>query len=161
MTVPSAWAAAPHHIALHVSDLDASELFYARFLGARRISARSAEEPYIGTLTGHPTAQIRSVMLNLPGTTVALELLAYSGIERAPSNAERAEPGTAHLGFFVADVDAIYRAWRAAGVRAVSPPVTPTAGPNQGGRVVYMLDPDGIRIELIAPRPSGRAELGD
>jgi catechol 2,3-dioxygenase-like lactoylglutathione lyase family enzyme len=92
MTVPSAWAAAPHHIALHVSDLDASELFYARFLGARRISARSAEEPYIGTLTGHPNAQIRSVMLNLPGTTVALELLAYSGIERAPSNAERLNP---------------------------------------------------------------------
>jgi hypothetical protein len=27
--------------------------------------------------------------------------------------------------------------------------VTPTIGPNKGGRAVYMIDPDGFRIELI------------
>jgi sugar lactone lactonase YvrE len=31
----------------------------------------------------------------------------------------------------------------------VSPPVTPTIGPNKGGRAVYMIDPDGFRVELI------------
>jgi hypothetical protein len=34
-------------------------------------------------------------------------------------------------------------------VEFVSAPVTPTAGPNTGGRVVYMKDPDGIRVELV------------
>jgi len=34
-------------------------------------------------------------------------------------------------------------------VEAVSEPVTPTIGPNEGGRVVYMIDPDGFRIEFI------------
>jgi len=33
--------------------------------------------------------------------------------------------------------------------RAVSPPVTPTIGRNRGGRAVYMIDPDGFRVELI------------
>ena len=37
----------------------------------------------------------------------------------------------------------------AKGVKAVSPPVTPTIGPNTGGRAVYMIDPDGIRVEFI------------
>jgi hypothetical protein len=27
--------------------------------------------------------------------------------------------------------------------------VSPTIGPNKGGRAVYMIDPDGIRVELI------------
>jgi hypothetical protein len=28
-------------------------------------------------------------------------------------------------------------------------PVTPEIGPNKGGRIVYMIDPDGYRVELI------------
>jgi hypothetical protein len=27
--------------------------------------------------------------------------------------------------------------------------VTPTIGPNKGGRAVYLIDPDGFRVELI------------
>ena len=36
-----------------------------------------------------------------------------------------------------------------AGVKSVSAPVTPTIGPNKGGRAVYLIDPDGFRVELI------------
>ena len=42
-----------------------------------------------------------------------------------------------------------YKVLRDQGVRTVSEPVTPTVGPNKGGKVVYILDPDGVRIELI------------
>jgi hypothetical protein len=37
-------------------------------------------------------------------------------------------------------------------VEFVSGVQSPTAGPSTGGRVVYMLDPDGIRIELLQTR---------
>ncbi len=30
--------------------------------------------------------------------------------------------------------------------------MTPTIGPNTGGRAVYMIDPDGIRVEFITSR---------
>jgi lactoylglutathione lyase len=60
-----------------------------------------------------------------------------------------ANPGTAHTAYFVDDMDALYARLVAAGVRAVSPPVSPTIGPNVGGKAVYLMDPDGIRVELI------------
>lgn len=37
----------------------------------------------------------------------------------------------------------------ALGYAAESSPVTPTSGPNAGGLLVYLLDPDGNRVELI------------
>ena len=32
---------------------------------------------------------------------------------------------------------------------ATSSPVVPDSGPNAGGMLVYLLDPDGNRVELI------------
>ena len=65
-----------------------------------------------------------------------------------------ANPGTAHIAFFVDDLDTLYAELVARGVGSVSPPVTPTIGPNEGGRAVYLIDPDGIRVELIQTRRS-------
>ncbi len=42
------------------------------------------------------------------------------------------------------------------GVKSVSPPVTPTIGPNKGGKAVYLIDPDGFRVELIQSATSLR-----
>jgi hypothetical protein len=38
------------------------------------------------------------------------------------------------------------------GVEFVSEPQVPVVGTNKGGRVVYMKDPDGIRVELVQSR---------
>jgi catechol 2,3-dioxygenase-like lactoylglutathione lyase family enzyme len=57
--------------------------------------------------------------------------------------------GNAHIAFKVDELEPIYQRLKAAGVRSVSEPVTPTIGPNKGGRAVYMIDPDGFRVELI------------
>jgi len=51
----------------------------------------------------------------------------------------------------VDDCDALYEELTRKGVKSVSEPVTPTIGPNKGGRTVLMLDPDGFRIELLQP----------
>jgi hypothetical protein len=37
------------------------------------------------------------------------------------------------------------------GVRFKSPPVTITAGPNRGGLVAYLFEPDGYQLELFQP----------
>jgi lactoylglutathione lyase len=70
-------------------------------------------------------------------------------VERSPVDTRTANPGTAHVAFYVDDLDALFAELRGRGVKAVSEPVTPTIGPNKGGRAVYMIDPDGIRVELI------------
>jgi lactoylglutathione lyase len=86
------------------------------------------------------------------GTDVFLEILEYRNIERVAVDTRTGNPGTAHIAFFVDDCDALYEQLVAKGVRSVSAPVTPTIGPNTGGRAVYMIDPDGIRVELITTK---------
>ena len=65
-----------------------------------------------------------------------------------PADARNAAAGTAHIGFAVTGLDELYAHLLERGVTSISEPVTPTIGPNKGGRVVYLLDPDGIRVEL-------------
>ena len=50
---------------------------------------------------------------------------------------------------------AAYEELKARGVEFRSPPVEITAGANQGGWGVYLLDPDGITVELFQ-RPGKR-----
>jgi len=54
-----------------------------------------------------------------------------------------------HLAFSVDDLEDLYARLTGHGVAALSAPVTPTIGPNRGGRAVYLVDPDGVRVELI------------
>jgi lactoylglutathione lyase len=109
---------------------------------------------YIRELVGYPGVDLHAAILRMPGTEVVLELLEYRDVERTPVDTSTANPGTAHIAFFVDDLDALYADLTTRGVRSVSAPVTPTIGPNEGGRAVYMIDPDGIRVELIQSRRS-------
>jgi lactoylglutathione lyase len=68
-----------------------------------------------------------------------------------------ANPGTGHICFIVDDVDAIHARAVSAGYGSVNPPVTPTAGRWIAGRSVYLLDPDGIRVELVQLGPQATA----
>jgi lactoylglutathione lyase len=137
-----------------VADLERSIAFYRDVLGFEIVFAWNPQADYIRELVGYPDADIHAAILRLPGSDVFLELLEYRNVERAPVDTRTANPGTAHIAFFVDDLDTLYADLSARGVRSVSTPVTPTIGPNEGGRAVYMLDPDGIRVELIQTRRS-------
>jgi lactoylglutathione lyase len=132
-----------------VSDLERSLHFYRDLLGFEVVMQWNPKEPYIGTLVGYPEADLHAAVLRAPGADVRIELVELRGLHREPAAASQAAPGTAHVGFTVANVDELYADLTARGVRSISSPVTPTIGPNKGGRAVYVLDPDGIRIELI------------
>ena len=145
----------PHHMGIQVADLDRSLAFYRDILGFEVVFRWNPQADYIRTMTGYPGADIHAAILRLPGDAdVFLEILEYRDVDRAPVDTRTANPGTAHIAFFVDDCQALYEDLRARGVPSVSPPVTPTIGPNQGGRAVYMIDPDGIRVEFITTRRS-------
>ncbi|MEO5884562.1 MAG: VOC family protein [Candidatus Limnocylindrales bacterium] len=143
-----------HHMGLQVADLDRSVAFYRDVLGFTVLFAWNPQADYIRELVGYPEADIHAAILRLPETEVVLELLEYRNVERTPVDTRTANPGTAHIAFFVDDLDTLYADLVARGVRSVSAPVTPTIGPNEGGRAVYLIDPDGIRVELIQTRRS-------
>lgn len=107
-------------------------------------------EPYVQRVVGYyPDVTLEIALLSIPGTDVFLEILEYRGVDKQPVDPATANPGTGHFCLFVDDLDEMYARLNAAGVEFVSELETPTIGPNQGGRLVYMKDPDGIRVELV------------
>jgi lactoylglutathione lyase len=144
----------PHHMGLQVAHLDRSVAFYRDLLGFEILFAWNPQAAYVRELVGYPEADIHAAILRLPGSELVLELLEYRNVERSPVDTRTANPGTAHIAFFVDDLDVLHADLTARGVRSVSAPVTPTIGPNEGGRAVYLIDPDGIRVELIQTRRS-------
>jgi lactoylglutathione lyase len=144
----------PHHTGIQVADLERSVAFYRDILGFELVFQWNPRADYIRTITGYPGADIHAAILRMPGSDYFLEILEYRDVEKAPVDTRTANPGTAHIAFFTDDCDGLYAELTARGVKSVSEPVTPTIGPNAGGRAVYMIDPDGIRVELIETRRS-------
>lgn len=138
-----------HHYGITVSSIERSRAFYVDLLGFEEVFSWNPSAPYIGTLVGHPEVDLHTTILRFPGAELLLELLEYRGVASATIASDNANPGTSHIALAVEDVDEIFSLLRAAGVEAVSDPVTPTIGPSRGGRAVYVIDPDGVRLELI------------
>lgn len=138
-----------HHTGLQVESLERSLTFYRDILGFEIAFQWNPRAEYVGKLVGYPEVDLHAAVLRIPNSDVFLELLEYRNVERRAVDTRTANPGTAHIAFFVDDLDALFEQLVARGVGTVSEPVTPTIGPNKGGRAVYMYDPDGIRVEFI------------
>ncbi len=140
-----------HHTGIQVTDLEKSLRFYRDLLGLEVIFLWNRQAPYIEELLGYPGVDMHGAILRMPNSDTVLEILEYRNVERRAIDPATANPGTAHVAFRVDDCDALYEKLTSQGVKSVSAPVTPTIGPNKGGRTVLMLDPDGFRIELLQP----------
>ena len=150
------------HVGFQVSDLERSRAYYRDVVGLVEIERLTRDEPYLSQVTGYPDVRLEIALLEEPATGTVLELVEYPRGLGAPIDPATANPGTGHVCFIVDDVDAIHSRALAAGHGSVNPPVTPTAGRWVGGRSVYLLDPDGIRVELVqlGPASSPRADGG-
>ena len=138
-----------HHTGFTVRSIERSLSFYRDLLGLELVFQWNPQAPYISTLVGYPTVSLHGAILRIPGSDVFLELLEYRNIPEASVDMANGNIGNGHIAFNVDQLDPLYERLTEAGVKSVSPPVTPTMGPNKGGRAVYMIDPDGFRVELI------------
>ena len=138
-----------HHTGLTVKSLERSLAFYRDLLGFEVVFAWNPKAAYIGELVGYPDVDLHAVILRIPNSEVFLELLEYRGVTQVDVDMRNGNVGNAHIAFNVDELDPLYERLKASGVGSVSPPVTPTIGPNRGGRAVYLIDPDGFRVELI------------
>lgn len=145
------------HTGVQVSNIDRSVAFYEKLgleVGARWTNG----EPYIGREVGYPGVTMEIAVMSVPGSPVVVELLEYRGVERNAIDPATANPGTGHFCLAVEDLEVMYEQLIAAGIEFISPPQTPTIGPNKGGRAIYLTDPDGFRIEMLQ---SPRTMTGD
>jgi catechol 2,3-dioxygenase-like lactoylglutathione lyase family enzyme len=145
-------------VGLQVSHLERSRAYYRDIIGLVEIERIAREERYLSQVTGYEGVRLEIALLAEPASGVILELVEYPAELGHPIDPATANPGTGHVCFIVDDVDAIHARAIAAGHGAVNPPVTPTAGRWIGGRSVYLLDPDGIRVELVQLGPRAAQE---
>ena len=138
-----------NHVGFTVSDLDCSLGFYRDLLGMAVLWERVYEEEYVRILVGYPTLSLRCAYLQIPGSTVMLELLEYQNVPRRQVELRPANPGSAHLALAVDDLDSLCVRLKEAGVTFVSEPVVSTAGHFKGTKTVYVHDPDGISLQLL------------
>jgi len=149
---PAGSVAGVGHFGIQVADIERSVAFYEQLIGLELVARWTRDQEYIQDLVGYPGVELHVAVFRLPKSDACLEVLEYKNVERSPVDPGTANPGTAHLCLYVDDLEAVYDRLKNEGVTFVSEPKTPTIPPNKGGRVVYMLDPDGIRIELLQTR---------
>src|SRR6266508_337955 len=125
------------YVGIQVQDMDRSVRFYTSALGMRVSRRQSVPE------TGGEWAELRSVE-----SEQVLELNWYPEGSRFFKGPYRHGDELDHIAFECEDVEGAYRELLASGARAGHPPF------EEGRSVLaYVVDPDGIWIELCAPSP--------
>lgn len=148
ITAPEGAVCGFSHAGITVADLDRSIAFY-ELLGYEAFARWVRTEEYLRELVGYPTVEMHAAVLRHERVGVFLELLEYRNIDRKEIDPSNGNPGTAHICLFVEGFEALWERLKAAGVQAVSEPVSPTVGPNKGALAIYLIDPDGYRVELV------------
>ena len=144
-----------HHTSYTVSNLERSLEFYAGLLGCEELWRREITDQYFRDIVGFSDCEVKAAHLSIPGSGHVIELFEYVTPRGRPADIRTNNPGSSHLSFFVEDLPAAYEDLKARGVQFRSPPVEIDAGVNKGGYALYMLDPDGITVELFQPPKGG------
>lgn len=136
------------HLGVCVSDLDRSTRFYTEVLGFRVMFSVDFGSELAATMEAGGGFTSRM----LARDDVRLELLHWTDREPGGDGSRRAmtDRGLTHLAFRVDVIDDLFAITAACGGSAHSATVTDLGG---GVQVVYLTDPDGVRIECMAGVP--------
>jgi catechol 2,3-dioxygenase-like lactoylglutathione lyase family enzyme len=137
-----------HHVGLTVSDLDRSVAFYSELFGGEKEWTIEADDPE-GALTRVPGAAMTVTSLRLPYGN--LELFEFEGPDGRDDQRRLNDIGVSHICIEVDDVDAVYAEALERGVECWYPPKESTEGPLAGLRFFYLVDPDGVPVEVLRP----------
>jgi lactoylglutathione lyase len=118
------------HTCIRVQDIQRSLTFYSH-LGFERRGRLNFESAY-------------NVYLGLPGGGDVLELTVNVGREEPYDLGD----GYNHMALVVDDLDALLSRLSQNGIEPEKPPYAP-GGREEVGRICFVADPDGYRVELI------------
>lgn len=147
------------HVGICVSDLERSRRFYRDTLGFREVARLESHSAPTRRLLQLPDAELRAAFLERDG--LRLELIGFA--RPATTAGERPRPmnrlGFTHLAIRVDALEATVAALRRAGATPLEE--TRMENPRVGARAVVVLDPDGLRLELIEAPGDPAAPVGE
>jgi catechol 2,3-dioxygenase-like lactoylglutathione lyase family enzyme len=149
-----------HHLGLTVADIDQSIHFYRDLLGMELIGRRpEVREDYVSRQTGYENVELNVASFRVnPDSRQTMEVVQYMNHTGAAASTATNQPGNSHLCLLVDDLAAAVNDLKDRGVRFKSDPIEITAGPNRGGLVIYLLDPDDYMLELFQPAAAGETD---
>lgn len=142
------------HIGLHVADLDAALAFFCDRLQLDLLSRRTGSDPMVAEMVGQKPEALETATLAFPETETRIRLV---GNRAGPSvDADHKNPGTCHVAFYTHDLDSTWANLAEGGTRLVSTEIVKITGNVfEGGKAIYCVGPNGIRVEFL----EGRAYL--
>jgi len=146
-------AVKPSHLGLCVADLERSLRFYCDGLGFETAEGYDLDEQMLDGLdraleVSRPV-KLRSQMIT--NGALKIELLHYAApVATGAPSASRGQIGFTHLSFFVGDVDEV-----AGRLAQLGGTILRGTRAQLGYEVVFVADPDGARVELMAPPRKG------
>jgi catechol 2,3-dioxygenase-like lactoylglutathione lyase family enzyme len=137
----------PSHLGICVSDVARSTRFYCDGLGfaaaeAYKLDSAQAEGLDRALEVPGPVNMV-SQFITLDGMKIELLHFESPGVDGRPSS-RRNQRGLTHLSFYVDDVDAT-----AARLEEYGGTILTETRSNPGVELVFLTDPDGVRIELM------------
>ncbi|TKG71697.1 VOC family protein [Prauserella endophytica] len=147
------------HMGFSVADLDRSVEWYSVLLRREPLWRRIWDARYLSDVVGYDDCRLDCALFELPGG-IHLELLQYLHPEPTTVSMETFTVGNAHLCLTVDDLDAEFERLSAIAEFRSKTPVDVTWGPNAGGKIVYLRDPDGITVELFQEPARSDRHLG-
>lgn len=144
------------HIGVCVSDLERSTTFYRDVLGFRELFTMEMGDELTATM--EVGAPIRFESRMLARDDVRVELLHWLEPEASGERTRRSMTsfGMTHLCFRVDDVDDLVEVAERSGGAAHLHTRSVLPGMGEGGgdvTVLYLTDPDGVRVEMMAGSP--------
>lgn len=144
-----------------VADLERSIGFYRDVLELEPNVAPTpfSDNPAIMRLGDTPGAQSRIATFRIPGSDLGVELIEYTDIDRHPVQTRFQHPGASVLQLQVRDLDPVLARLE----RSTGQIWTPSGVPVPLGerRIIFIQDPDGFFVELIAGPAAGGAPSGN
>mgnify|MGYP002682702377 CR=1 FL=1 len=141
-----------HHPSFTVDNLERSVAFYRDLLGLSLEGVWERDEDYSQGVTGIPGARLKVAYFTL--SNASFELVEYTGGKGVKIDTSTNNTGSAHVCFIAGDFDGLIDRLKKAGTVFAGEVRTIPAGGNKGKKIVYVEDPDGNTLEIIASRPS-------
>ncbi len=147
------------HLNIVVADMERALTFYTEVLGFTKTKEARLAGGWIERIVGLKGVRAHAVFIELPGGGPRIELLHYAAPAGVtlPENSRANTIGLRHFALRVSNVAAMVAQLRAADVKVFSDPVLVPAGvvefeAGATKTLVYLLDPDGVIIELAEYR---------
>jgi catechol 2,3-dioxygenase-like lactoylglutathione lyase family enzyme len=139
------------HSSYTVSSLERAIAFYGGTLGIEHTHTQVSDQPYLAGVTGLPGCSLLIGFARVEGDTFAFEVIEYVHPKGVWAGTGFGRVGTLHTCWAVDNISAVYERLLNHKVTFLAEPHLVGDGLWNGGIGTFLLDPDGLLVELFEP----------